>query len=222
MARAAVKEYPLRQTKNSQVRQKVTCYTVPMASVITQVPPKSINQFMDRELEFASVIGAGFRAVRQDCLLAVRLNYELSAYLKDDVRVDAILAAMKNPRRKSIHVPGTQIAVRIDLARSIVSSGLNKFRRSMDMVTKNPDVLNGEPCVAGTRLSVYLLSDMFRSCGRDEVKETYPDLTDTQLDAAVTYGEMCPRRGRPPRSVEARLEKAKPHRTRVVRVKHPT
>ena len=219
MPRAAVSASQVRPAKPPG-RPRVYSYSIAQASVITQVSQKAINQYLDRELEFAAAIGPGYRAVRHDCLLAVRLNYELSSLLKDTARVDAIKAAVASSRRKSIDVPGGQIAIRIDLARSIVTSGLNKFRRAVDMVSSIPDVLGGEPCISGTRLSVYVLHGLYRACGREEVKDTYPDLTDPQLDAAIAYAEMFPRKGRP-RSVGARLEKAQPHRSRVVRVKLP-
>lgn len=198
--------------------KRVPSYTVAQAAVITGVPVKLINTYLDRELESASAIGAGFRAVRCDSLLAIRLNFEHSESLSLGSRLEVIRQAMANPRSKWVKLPGDQVSARVDVARSVVNAGVAKFRIAASMITSSDDVLGGEPCIKGTRLSAYLIRDMYKECGRDEVRDTYPDLSDREIDAACMYADMVPRRGRP-RSVGSRLSKAKPTRSRVIRAK---
>ena len=196
----------------------VLSYTVTQASAITDVPAKAINTYLDRELQFLATIGAGFRAVCKDGLLAVRLNFECIDSLLLDARLQVIQQAMTGTRNKYVTVSGQQVIVRVDLARSVVQAGLSRFRAAQANITTSEDVLSGEPCIKGTRLSAYLIRDLYEECGRDEVLETYPGLSDVQIDAARMYALAFPRRGRP-RSVESRLTKAEPTRSRVVRVK---
>lgn len=56
----------LRSTNNNVPSgTKVCSYTVAQAAVLTGVPQKQINQYLDRELNFLMTVGAGFRAVRK-------------------------------------------------------------------------------------------------------------------------------------------------------------
>ncbi len=212
------------RTSAAQLRSKditVPSYTVAQAAVLTGVPQKQINQFLDRELHFLMTIGPGFRAVRKEGLVCLRLNHDLSGALTVDYRLQVIKQVMSNPRIKCVSLPGGPVTVRTDLARTAVAVQLAKWRQTKDLVAQNEEVMSGEACLKGTRLSVYQLSDLFAECGRDEVRDTYPDVTDLELEAAVMFAEMFPRKGRP-RSVGARLEKAKPKRSRSVRVKLPS
>ncbi len=212
----------LRSKDTTVFNYTVPSYTVAQASVITGVPQKQINQYLDRELKFLAAIGAGFRAVRVSGLALLRLNHDLSSTLTVDTRLLVIEQVMADPRIKYVSIPDGRVTVRADVSRSAVATGLAKWRQVKELVSSNNEVMSGEPCLKGTRASVYLVSDLFKSCGRDEALDTYPNLSERQIDAAVMYAEMFPRKGRP-RSVGARLEKAKPNkRSRSVRVKLPT
>ncbi len=198
----------------------VPSYTVAQAAVLTGVPQKQINQYLDRELKFLVTIGAGFRAVRKDGLVWLRMNHELSGALTRQCRLEVIKQVMADPRKRTLSVTNSPLVVCADVARSAVAARLAKWRENKEIVCEDDEVLSGEPCIRGTRLSVYTLNELFKACGQDEVFATYPDITKRELDAAVMFAEMFPRRGRP-RSVGARLEKARPNRSRSVRVKLP-
>lgn len=211
----------LRSTNNNVPSgTKVCSYTVAQAAVLTGVPQKQINQYLDRELNFLMTVGAGFRAVRKDGLVWLRMNHELTGALTAKVRLEVIKKVMENPRIKSLTIGGGPLTVRADTARTAVASRLAKWREYKEIIGHDDEVLGGEACIKGTRLSVYILSELFKACGQDEVLDTYPDITKRELDAAVMFADMYPRKGRP-RSVGARLDKAKPKRSRSISVKLP-
>lgn len=199
--------------------RRVLCYTVAQAAALTEIPASIINQYLDRELKSLVVIGAGFRAVRTDGLVKLRLNFEMSKSLTKESRLDVLEQVVSNPRQKFIGLG--PVSVRTDLARSQVARGLARWRIAKELVRADDEVLSGTPCLKGTRLSVYDVSGLFLACGTDEVRRAYPDLTDPQIDAAVMYAAMFPRKGRP-RSVAARMNLVRPTRSRSVRVKLPT
>ena len=55
----------------------------------------------------------------------------------------------------------------------------------------------GDPVVEGTELSVYLLAALAEGQTADEVLQDYPGLTRQQLERAVAYAAIYPKKGRP-------------------------
>ena len=65
----------------------------------------------------------------------------------------------------------------------------------------DPAVRAGEPVVRGTRVPVHMLADLdAQGATREELLEDYPSLTPDDLDAALLYARVYPRRGRPRRA----------------------
>ena len=55
------------------------------------------------------------------------------------------------------------------------------------MITIDPDIQGGAPCIAGTRMPVRLVQHVIRDDGRDYFKRNWAWLTDEQIDAALAY-----------------------------------
>lgn len=54
----------------------------------------------------------------------------------------------------------------------------------------NPDILMGKPVIAGTRIPVYLILNLFASgYDEDRIIEAYPGLTREDIRAALSYAE---------------------------------
>lgn len=55
-------------------------------------------------------------------------------------------------------------------------------------IQTDPDILGGQPFIAGTRLSVSLIQSL-KAVGwsRADMLDIYPYLTDAELDAALEY-----------------------------------
>lgn len=72
------------------------------------------------------------------------------------------------------------------------------------LITRDPDVMNGLPCFAGTRV---LVGDVLATLDEEglspaEMREHWPSITDEHIAAARLYEKLHPRRGRPPSLAE--------------------
>jgi uncharacterized protein (DUF433 family) len=55
-------------------------------------------------------------------------------------------------------------------------------------IAYNPEILNGKPHIAGTRLSIEFILELFASgATRDEVLKAYPQLTPEAIEEALKY-----------------------------------
>ena len=55
-------------------------------------------------------------------------------------------------------------------------------------IVSNPEILNGKPVIAGTRISVELILDRIASgMNVGEVLKDYPHLSTEQVQAAISY-----------------------------------
>jgi uncharacterized protein (DUF433 family) len=71
-------------------------------------------------------------------------------------------------------------------------------RAKRDLIESRPGVLAGEPVVKGTRIPARLIADLVRQgVSRRTIRNEY-DITPEQIDAAILFDRVTPRRGRPP------------------------
>ena len=55
-------------------------------------------------------------------------------------------------------------------------------------IAYSPEILNGKPHIAGTRLSIEFILELFASgATRDEVLKAYPQLTPEAIEEALKY-----------------------------------
>ena len=55
-------------------------------------------------------------------------------------------------------------------------------------IAYNPEILSGKPHIAGTRLSIEFILELFASgATRDEVLKAYPQLTAEAIEEALKY-----------------------------------
>jgi len=60
--------------------------------------------------------------------------------------------------------------------------------REFDLIDSDPNVLDGQPCIKGTRLTVRrVLSIVGQYGSRDELRADYPQLTDVAIQQALDY-----------------------------------
>jgi uncharacterized protein (DUF433 family) len=192
--------------------------TVAFVSIITGVPAKTINQYIDRD--FADLGLAmqrdGQRHISLDKVIAFRLAYDFADTLTLSSRVQLIKNAIARPKAKRIELDGGKVIVPVNLARAKVNAGVKRMTAALDNVDRSANKLGSELCLKGTRISVYTIADLHKASGRDAVMEAY-DITDQQLDAAVVMALSIPRRGRPNR-LEAKLDAAKPKARQTKRI----
>ena len=57
-----------------------------------------------------------------------------------------------------------------------------------DLVTVDPAVLNGQPCITGTRIPVSLIGDCVAAgMSEAEIRAEYPSLPDSAIQATIAY-----------------------------------
>ena len=79
--------------------------------------------------------------------------------------------------------------------------------RADTLVATNPEVMDGMPVFAGTRVPVsVVLGSMAAGIDLDRLKASYPFLTESHIQAARVYEEVHPRRGRPRRMADVNPE----------------
>ena len=58
------------------------------------------------------------------------------------------------------------------------------------LITRDPSIRFGKPCIAGTRIAVIDVLGWFAAgMSRAEILEDFPELTDQQLTAALEYAQ---------------------------------
>ncbi len=134
----------------------------------------AMSKLLDATLtvpEAAYVAGVSERAV----------NHEIDA---------RILRPRGRKHRRAVHGPDLLYLGAENLA------ALERAKR--DVIESRPGVLAGEPVLKGTRIPARLVADLVRQgTSRAKLRSEY-DLTREQIDAAVLFDRVTPRRGRPP------------------------
>lgn len=64
--------------------------------------------------------------------------------------------------------------------------------RVFDLISVDPAVMNGQPCIAGTRLTVRRVVEAAALYpDREELKAEYPDLSDVAIAQALVYAALA-------------------------------
>jgi uncharacterized protein (DUF433 family) len=172
--------------------------TVPEAAYVAGVTERAVNHEID-----ARILRARGRKDRRAIggadlvyLGAVRdIRHQMAPALRRSMRA-AIATAVAQSR------PVAKIAafeVKISPLQQTARKNLAVLERAKrDMIESRPGVLAGEPVLKGTRIPARLIADLVRQGGsRDMIRREY-DLTNEQIEAAVLFDRVTPRRGRPP------------------------
>jgi uncharacterized protein (DUF433 family) len=197
-------------------RLKDRTFSVAEVCAIAGLSTAQVNNAVD---ELAPIgiaeAGSGTRAVQGRGLFAVKLTIDMASWnLTPEQRTTVITEALR-ARKASVDVPKTALSVRIDIYRKGVEAGLKALFEAEEAVSSSPAIMQGEPCLRGTRVPVYVIAGLAKSCGRDDVKRTYSSLTEKQITLACTYAIAHPRRGRP-KTIKDRLPPQKARKIRSV------
>jgi len=94
--------------------------------------------------------------------------------------------------KKGIHINLKKLASdEIKLAKTYLSSK-NKF------ITKDDEILGGEPVINGTRISVFSILARFKDGETlKEIADDYPSVSFKAFEVALIYASAHPKRGRP-------------------------
>ena len=145
--------------------------------------------------------GGGRRAVSYRGLFAMLVARELiTCQLTPAMRAQTLAEALK-AKGKRVPVPGTNLELVVDSYRKQINQGLRLLYESEAAVEGRSDVMQGEPCIKGTRVPAYVVGAIAKSRSVDEALATYPFLQKRQVLLARMFATAHPRKGRPKRTV---------------------
>jgi uncharacterized protein (DUF433 family) len=86
---------------------------------------------------------------------------------------------------------------------------VNLYRKGVDRIVSDPEILSGEPVFKGTRIPLEHIAGLFRKgVSEAEIREDYPALSDPDLAFASIHARMSPPPGRPRKPLELGRGKA--------------
>ena len=91
-----------------------------------------------------------------------------------------------------------ELVLLIEKVRREILRNLETLERvRQDFVESRPEIRAGEPVIKGTRIPARMIADLVRQgASREELHEDF-GLTPEQVDAAVVFDRVTPKRGRP-------------------------
>ena len=177
-------------------------FTVAEAVAITGLTTTQVNNLIEEIAPLGIAVSANRkRSVQYKGLFALLLVQDMSEYAKTKLRNKIIMGALNSPRKKDIAVDGTTIIVSVKSYREQAQKGLKDLYEAESNVSINQEVMQGEPCIKGTRIPVYTIAKIASVQGVEKAQATYSTLSKRQVELAQLYATAHPRRGRPKRLV---------------------
>src|SRR4026209_543772 len=170
------------------------------ASAMLGLSGVQVNNLID-ELAQLGIAHAGDRkrAIEHRGLFSLKLCRDLILWdVGPALRLKVIRAALDAPRQKFVSIAGTNIsAIQVGDYRKEASDRIRELQSAEGAVSSKREIMQGEPCMRGTRIPAYWVADIVEADGVAEAKKTYPKLTGKQIRSAHLYAMANPRRGRP-------------------------
>jgi uncharacterized protein (DUF433 family) len=160
--------------------------------------PTQANNLIDEIAPIgAAHVGGGRRVVEYRGLAVLLLAAELVyCQLKPELRRKA-LAQAAAARSRRVAVPGTNLSVLLQPYRQRTQEGVRRLYEAEEAIQSRDAVMQGEPCMRGTRIPAYVVAAIAGAKGREEARATYPSLDLRQVELAELFAKAHPRRGRP-------------------------
>lgn len=176
------------------------------AAVVTGLSEKTIQQAIDRQEVRplpARREGDRERTLDAAALLYLRMRKEVGRLLSPEGKrrlLEKLNRAFEDGEKpRAVDIGPVRVDVGPEAAR--LDAALARLDDARARVHTDPAVRAGEPVVRGTRVPVHLLADLAaQGATREELLEDYPSLTPADLDAALLFARVYPRRGRPRRA----------------------
>jgi uncharacterized protein (DUF433 family) len=168
------------------------------AASVTRVPLKQVHRIIDAGLLRGRVERRrGSRVIVGSGLLGLRLAWLTAEALTPMARRQIVERAIATDAASV--VAADPLKVDLKPIAADVKAGLARLRKAKAMVARDPDILNGQPIFAGTRVQIHDVADMLANGDTPEaIHAAYPQLTLDQIGLAADYALAYPRRGRPP------------------------
>jgi uncharacterized protein (DUF433 family) len=198
-------------------------FTVPQASAILGLTPKQVNNVLDRELapELTRLRlvrrRARGRIISSSGLFALELALAWADRFRPQFRRKILHKALiDQPESESVRED--DVVVELAKHREAVTAGVAKLQSAEALVTRDAEVLGGEPCIRNTRIPVYVVAALATQHGRETARATYSSLTANEIELAELYAKANPRKGRPRTKLPKRKMSANRQRVKKVRL----
>lgn len=183
---------------------KNQAYTPAQASVIADLPLKTVHKLIDSRLirpRWLRVGQATQRVLSQEQLIYLRLEAEGVRLLPLITRREVAKAVEASPDADTVTVSeGPALVVRVKTARQKVRQDLLRLKKAEQMAVSDPEIMRGTPVYRGTRIPVELVAEMLRQGATvNAIISGYPALNREKVELAPLYVRAFPRRGRPAR-----------------------
>jgi uncharacterized protein (DUF433 family) len=177
-------------------------FTTAETAAMLDIDVSEVNNLID-EIAPTGVAraGKGRRSVSYRGLFAMLVAKELvKCQLNPEMRPQTLAQALA-ARGKRVGVPGTNLEILVDSYRKQVNRGIRALYEAEAAVESKRDVMQGEPCITGTRVPVYVVAAIAASRGVDEAVATYPSLDKRKVELALRFAKAHPRKGRPKKTM---------------------
>ncbi|SEC03418.1 Uncharacterized conserved protein, DUF433 family [Rhizobiales bacterium GAS191] len=171
--------------------------TVPEAAYVAGVTEKIVNREIDARI--MRVIGRSrHRAVSGLDVLYLGATRDVREDMSPQLRKrlhDAITTAVKEARK----------IAKLDMFELPIAAVEKEMRQQFDtlermkrdLIESRAGVRAGEPVVKGTRIPARQIADLVRQGAKSEELQHEFDLTREQIEAAIIFDRVTPKRGRP-------------------------
>jgi uncharacterized protein (DUF433 family) len=178
------------------------------AAIAAGVSVAKINRVIDRKILPKRLYSTSeIRTVRRDGCLWIAFYFETAEWLTSAARVKAIrdgfvhCQTWSELRNCKVEESRT-VQVHLSHIWEDVDRRLNQLKGAQEMVTEDPEILQGTPVIKGTRIPVRDVASLVDSgTGPDEILQIYPRLEKSQLELTSIYAKANPQRGRPKRRI---------------------
>lgn len=179
--------------------------TTTEAAVAAGVSLPQINRIIDdRILPDSWYSTSPVRTFRTDACLFIAFYYETADWLTASARLQTIRNAASNRSSweewRNYAVRDHFLTFNFEGLWKTVDARLHKLAEAESMVIEDPEILSGTPVVRGTRVPVHSVAALCdEGIPMEEILQSYPSLTESQVELASIYAKAVPQRGRPKR-----------------------
>jgi uncharacterized protein (DUF433 family) len=177
-------------------------FTTAEAAAMLGLTVTEVNNLIDEIAPLGVVsAGRGRRSVSYRGLFTMLVAKELVyCQLNPEMRPQTLVQALA-AKGKRVVVPGTNLEVLVDSYRKQVNQGLRALYEAESAIESRRDVMQGEPCMKGTRIPAYIVASIASSRGVDEAIRTYPSMDKRKVELAQIFAKAHPRKGRPKKTI---------------------
>ena len=178
------------------------------AAIAAGVTVAKINRMIDKRIlpkKLYQDLQEGNRTVRKDACLWIAFYFETEEVLTSAARVKAMRGGLAHNHswtelRHCKFEESRTVQVLLSSIWDDVDRRLSQLKDAQQMVVEDPEILRGTPVIRGTRIPVHDVASLVDAgTAVQEILESYPSLTPSQIGLASIYAKANPQRGRPRR-----------------------